>query len=103
VPAYLDESEAISLIRLEGDVNIADAVEMKRLLVKALSSGKELHVRLEDATEMDVTVLQLLYAAEQDATKSGIRFTLDGRIPDDISVAAADAGFEKFPVPQDAK
>jgi anti-anti-sigma regulatory factor len=103
VPAYLDESEALSLIRLEGDVNIAAAVEMKSLLLKALLSGKDLHVRLDNVTEVDVTTLQMLYAAEQDAAKLGIRFILDGRIPNDISVATDDAGFKKFPVPQDAK
>lgn len=103
MPAYLDTSEAISLIRLEGDVNIGAAIEMKGLLLQALSSGKELHIRLDNATDMDVTALQLLYAAQQDATKSGIRFTLDGRVTEVISAASANAGFEKFLVPQDAQ
>jgi anti-anti-sigma regulatory factor len=103
VPIVLDESGGISLIRLEGDVNIAMAVEMKSLLLKALASGNELRVGLESATELDVTVLQLLYAAERNAVGAGIRFTVEGQVPKDISVAMADAGFDKFPIPMEPR
>jgi anti-anti-sigma regulatory factor len=93
MPVLLDESDGVFLIRLEGEVNIACAAELKSLLSKALATGRELRVRLECAAELDVTALQLLYAAERVATIAGIRFTLEGLVPDDISNAIADAGF----------
>jgi anti-anti-sigma regulatory factor len=96
MPVILDESEGISLIRIDGDVNIAMAAEMKDLLVKALASGKNLHVSMASATELDVTALQLLYAADREAAKSGRKLTLDDHVPDEILSAMTDAGFAKF-------
>jgi anti-anti-sigma regulatory factor len=96
MPVLLDESDGVFLICLEGDVNIACAAELKSLLSKALATGRELRVRLENAAELDVTALQLLYAAERVASGAGIRFTLEGLVPNEISIAIADAGFGGF-------
>ena len=58
---------------------------------------------LERATELDVTTVQLLWAAEREARASGRGFTFAGRVPEEISAAMADAGLEKFPVEVEAK
>jgi anti-anti-sigma factor len=99
----LDQSEARCVIRLGGEINIASAAEMKKLLLQALALGRELRVDLEGATELDVTALQLLWAAEREARGSGRGFTLAGRVPEEIAATARDAGLEKFPVGVDAK
>lgn len=96
MPVSLDKSEEKSLIRIDGDVNIAMAAEMKDLLVNALASGKDLHVSMANAVELDVTALQLLYAAEREAAKSGMRLTLDDHVPEEILSAMTDGGFAKF-------
>jgi len=54
---------------------------------------------LERATELEGAALQLLWAGEREAKGLGSGFTLAGRVPEEISVAAGNAGFEKFPVP----
>jgi anti-anti-sigma regulatory factor len=99
VPITLDENEDRYLIRLEDEISITLATELKNFLIRGLASGKGLRVELERATELDVTALQLLLAAEREARKSGTGFFIAGRVPDQISIAAVDAGFEKFPVP----
>jgi anti-anti-sigma factor len=103
VPVTLDQSEAVCLVRLEGEIDIASAAELKKVLLEALASGRELRVDLERAAELDVTALQLLWAAEREARRSGVGFTLAGRVPEAISAAAGDAGFEAFPVGVDRK
>jgi hypothetical protein len=40
--------------------------------------------------------LQLLYAADREAAKSGVRLTLDDRVPEEIVSAMTDGGFTKF-------
>ncbi len=99
MPITFEQSEALCLIRLEGEINISSAAELKKLLLEAPASGRELRVDLERASELDVTALQLLWAAEREARGSGMGFTLAGRVPEEISVALGDAGFEQFPVP----
>lgn len=103
MPVTLDQSEALCFIRLEGEINITCAAELKKHLLQALSSGKEVRVDLERATELDVTALQLLWAAEREARGSGKGLTLAGRVPEEISRAVNDAGFEKFPVGVEAQ
>lgn len=101
MPVTLDQTAGLSVIRLEGEINIASAGELKDLLLRGLASGKELRVDMGKATELDVTALQLLWAADREARKSATRFLLAGPIPDEISVMAAEAGFDTFPVPTD--
>ncbi|MGB9283516.1 MAG: STAS domain-containing protein, partial [Candidatus Sulfotelmatobacter sp.] len=97
MPITFDQSEGLSSIRLEGEVDITYAAELKKLLLRALASGVEVRLELEQAKEMDVTALQLLWAAERQARSSGLRFTVAGRIPGEMSATLQDAGFEKFP------
>jgi ABC-type transporter Mla MlaB component len=102
VPITLDQSEVQSLIRLEGEINIASATELKQLLVQALTAGKDLRLNLEQATDLDITALQLLWVFARVAKKIDMAITVPGGIPQKISAAAIDAGFERFPVPMEA-
>jgi anti-anti-sigma factor len=95
---FCDESEMLSLLRLQGDVTISSAAELKNLLLAALARGKDIHVDLSCVTEVDVTALQLLWAAEREAKGSGIEFTLAGPMPEDVAAALAAAGFEKISI-----
>jgi anti-anti-sigma regulatory factor len=90
-----EESQELSVIRLGGSVGIASAAELKKLLLQALGSGKEVRVSLESATDLDVTAVQLLWAAGCEAKRPGARFTFIEAMPEEISIALGDAGFEK--------
>jgi anti-anti-sigma regulatory factor len=103
VPVTLERSDALSLIRLEGGVDIATAAELKGVLLEALESGKQMSVSVEAATSLDVTAVELLWAAEREARRSGVGFTLAGEVPEQISSTLIDAGFESFPVPGDVR
>jgi anti-anti-sigma regulatory factor len=101
VPVTLEENDTVSLIRLEGAIDIGTAAELKTLLVQALepgenSSGKEVRIALAGATELDVTAVQLLWAAEREAKKAGAGFSFTGPIPNDISAALGAAGLQQF-------
>ena len=96
VPITIEETEDASLICLEGEVGISSAAEVKCVLINALSSQKQMRVSLEKATELDVTALQLLYATEREAAKSGVQITHDGSFPAEIAVAMSNAGFATF-------
>ena len=99
----LEHGEADCLIHLDGEINIAIAAELKSLLVAALALGKDLRVDLERATQLDITALQLLWAAERKAAGMGSRFAVAGSVPQELADAVADAGFERFPAPFEQK
>jgi len=83
------------LIRLENTVSFTSADELKKLLLEGLASGKTLQLDLERAEEIDVTVMQLLWAAEREAARAGRG--LVSRVAEAAAAAAREAGFERFP------
>lgn len=93
-----EEGSAISTLRLEAEVGIRDALELKRILLHALASGKELQVNVENATELDITVFQLLRAAGSQAQAANLRICLAGHVPESVSAAYVDAGLGNFPL-----
>jgi anti-anti-sigma regulatory factor len=92
----LDKCDAGVLIALASTIDIACAAELKALLLEALNSSTEVRISLDDATGLDVTAFQLLWAAERQARISGIGFRLSGQIPEPVSIQLAEAGFQSF-------
>ncbi len=98
MPVALEQHEGLCIFHFEGEINIISAAQFKVDLGKALASRAELRLDLERATELDVTALQLLWAAEREACGIGRAFTVSGAIPDGILRAVIEAGLEKFPL-----
>jgi len=99
MPVALEQSEALSVISLEGLIDIACAAELKQMLLQALESKAEVCVSMENATDLDVTAMQLLWAAAREAKVSGVDLSLTGPLPEGISIAIANAGFEHLSIP----
>jgi anti-anti-sigma regulatory factor len=99
LPIILEHSERANLIHLQGAIDISLAAELKTTLLEALSSRKPLRVALSADADLDVTAIQLLWAAEREAKATDAGFMLDGCVPDSVSTTLKLSGFEKFPVP----
>jgi hypothetical protein len=94
----MEQSGAVRTIRLEGVVDIGCAAELKETLVAALAAGGETHVLLEPGTALDVTAVQLLWAAERAARAAELPWALEGRAPEAVAAMVREAGFERFPL-----
>jgi len=93
-----ERGDEASVIALEGVVDIASAAELKTILMEALEAGNALRLRIGADAELDVTAIQLLWAAEREAKASGGSLTLEGEAPVTVLAMMRDAGFERFPV-----
>jgi len=98
----LEQSEALSLLRLEGAVEIGGAAEFKGLLQQALDSGREVRVSLAGATDLDVTAVQLLWAAERKAKGAGVGYSLIDAPQEQVAAALNEAGLQQFLFPVNA-
>ena len=98
MPVTYEEGSAVITLRLEAEVGIGDAPELKRILLHALTAEKELRVNVETATSLDVTVFQLLRAAACQAQAADLKIYREGPVAEKISAAYADAGLGKFPL-----
>ena len=93
-----DGSATRCALKLEGEIDVTCSTELKRVLIEAISSGKEVQLYLAEASDFDVTAIQLLWAARREAEKAGASFAVAGDVPANIRRAVCEAGFENFPV-----
>lgn len=95
MPVTVQQNESRWVIRLEGQVNIASAAELKTLLLDWLAAGKDLELDLDTAEDIDITVLQLLWAAGREASRVGLGFA--GHASTQTLLAMQNAGFDQMP------
>jgi anti-anti-sigma regulatory factor len=91
----MEQQESQSVIRLAGEFTLTSAAELKNLLLQGLASGNDLRLDLEQAEEIDITLMQLLWAAGREADRKGASLAI--QMSDAAATAARDAGFERFP------
>lgn len=92
----LNDGETRCVIRLEGEVDVASAAELKAMLIAAISCGKELQMDLEHATELDVAVAQLLWSAAHQARTAGTAFAVL-HVSEDVRGTLRDMGLGDLP------
>ena len=91
----MDRLENHPLIRLDGELTVACAEELKGLLTEALASNGGFELDLDRTETVDIAVLQLLWAAGREAERRGAQVAL--HISEAAATAARNAGFEPFP------
>ena len=99
MPVTLEQKDALTLIQLEGSIDIGCAAELKELLIEKLRSGSAVYVALESVTGLDITAVQLLWAVAREAQRAGVEFGFKGQTPEAVRCALADAGIGEFPDP----
>ena len=95
MPVTMEQQESRSVIRLAGELTLTSAAELKNLLLQGLASGNDLRLDLEQAEAIDITLMQLLWAAGREADRKGAGLAI--QMSDAAATAARDAGFERFP------
>ena len=96
MPVTLARDQALCVLRLEEEIDIRCAAELKQGLVDALATGTGLQIDFARATQVDITAIQLLWAAQREADRQGVALTPVGPVPERIRVELREAGFEKL-------
>lgn len=91
----LQRDEPRWLIRLEGQITIASAAELKTMLLEWLSAGKDLDLDLEGVEEIDIPIMQLIWTATREAARNGAGVV--SRTSRAVIGAVQDAGFPELP------
>jgi anti-anti-sigma regulatory factor len=95
VSVTLEKREDQCVLRFQGECTVTTAGEVKQTLLEGLAAGGDLRIDLQHAHEIDMAVLQLLWAAEREASRKGRQFRSE--VPAALARSARDAGFERFP------
>ena len=83
-----------SIVRLEGDVNLNSAAELRRALIEHLALSQTIVLDLESAGEIDLSILQLLRAIGRDGARAGIE--IESRLSESAATTLRNAGFESL-------
>ncbi|HZW14427.1 MAG TPA: STAS domain-containing protein [Noviherbaspirillum sp.] len=68
---HANNKNTIAALRIQGEMTIYRAIELKRTLMAPLQEGVILEANLADVTEIDTTGLQLLMLAKKTAQERG--------------------------------
>ena len=96
MPVLLEQHETFRLIRLEGEIDVSCATELKEHLMQELKPGAAVRVSLESNTDLDITAVQLLWAARRNAERVSAEFTLIGHAPQRVRTVLAGGGIREF-------
>jgi anti-anti-sigma regulatory factor len=96
LPVTLTRDQALCVLLLEEEIDIRCAAELKQGLVDALAAGTGLQIDFARATQVDITAIQLLWAAQREAERKGVALAAAGPVPERIRVELREAGFEKL-------
>ncbi|HTB96812.1 MAG TPA: STAS domain-containing protein [Terracidiphilus sp.] len=76
VGVVLQKSEEVEVLKLVGAMDACESSQLKKLLLEVLHSGKRIGVDMEAMTYLDITCIQLLYALQQEAQRTGTSLEL---------------------------
>ncbi|MGC2637299.1 MAG: STAS domain-containing protein [Acidobacteriaceae bacterium] len=107
MPVRFDPAGDAATICLEGDIDIGCAATLRQLLLEALNPDRAAvnhatRISLARITAVDVTAVQLLWAAEREAQSTGHPLPLADPWPAPVAEMLRDAGFSRLPFSADA-
>ncbi len=77
----------------QGSITIERIAEMKKEVQEALDQTDLLYIRLDKMEKIDVSAVQLLYAAHYEAQKQNKEFKITGTIPEGLREKLTAGGF----------
>lgn len=82
----------VAHVEIEGDLTIATAARLKDELCSALATGQDICVSLEHVGTLDITAIQLLWAASHEAQTAHRRLFFAKPVPEQILSVLREAG-----------
>lgn len=91
----LERLDTNTLVRWNEDATVGSAARLKTELLNALATGRDIDADLSEVEEIDLTAIQLFWAAARGAEAN--RRQLSVRVSKTAAEAARDLGFDHFP------
>lgn len=93
---FIEEADGkTGVLKLEGDVTVQQAEELKETLIRGFGSVENVYVDSSKAAGIDLSCLQLLCAAHRAAETMHKSFQLAEPVPDHFRRIAGAAGFAR--------
>ncbi len=87
------ESGTQGTLTLDGDLTLAQAEELRMLLIKSIINVDELTLEFGDVRDVDLSCLQLLCSVHRSAVRMNKRVAFSGSRPEAFDKVMRDAGY----------
>ena len=85
-----------SVLSLQGNVTIPDRERLKKKLAEEIEGSRSVEVRLDKASTVDLSLLELLCSAHNSAIRAGKHLAVSGTHPYLLSYVFEHAGFAHY-------
>lgn len=85
------------MLKLEGKLVLANAEELRQLLLTLLPDSRSVRIVLQQVEEIDLPFLQLLWSARNTAASLAKNFCVEGTLSDEQQMLLASAGLHNLP------
>jgi anti-anti-sigma regulatory factor len=92
---YDQESGKQGNIKLDGNLTVGQAEELRSLLIKAIIDAEEVHLDFGTVTDVDLSCLQLLCSAHRSASRMKKRVSLSDDWPEVFKKTVEEAGYSR--------
>ena len=79
MPFETSQTEQGAILYLKDEVTVAEAAELKDELVKLMSEESSFVLDAGQATELDTSIIQLIFSTSKAAKEQGVEMSLTGR------------------------
>ncbi len=90
-----ERSGSRGVLTFDGELTLKHANEIRTAFIKALIDGDQVEIDLGNATEADLSCLQLLCSAHRTSLKLNKRLNFIGSLPRHFREAAEAAGYSR--------
>jgi anti-anti-sigma factor len=81
---------------LQGELTVANAPFIKTEMMKALEEYNITSLRVNEVQNMDLSVLQLIYAIQRAARSGGSEISLDMDLPEETEILIRQSGLDRM-------
>ena len=92
----LEEAQNRVVVHLEDSVTLSSASELHDLFLQALNSRKPIAVDVSKVTEIDLSAIQILFAAHAEAIRTDHGFSATNTIPEAVRQTIRESGLDSI-------
>ncbi len=91
-----DEKKDKGILIFKGSCRVENIVEVKKVLVEAISNTKEIEIDLSQSLELDLTSIQLLHSFSLSLDRKKNKIKILNTVPDKVVNTIKLSGFTNF-------
>jgi anti-anti-sigma regulatory factor len=91
----VEESGVTTRVILTGDLTISHAQRLKDMLEGLLKGKERIVVSLDEVSDIDIPILQILCAAHKSSIRLNKELALEGKLSDAMNYTVITSGFQR--------